>query len=400
MSAVCGTARSTGRRLIALPGGSRPGREPLAPRRSRHDGRGGSGRCLETETPEDGRRDAAVDRRSGRRVRGPGRDPRDRPARRCPRRASAAPTAAPSAAPTAAPQPHQSAPPAPRRPPRRAAERVHADDYPETAVDCENPPTGYTGEISQIKALDEHTVEFDLCSTDVAFLRKVAFASLGDQRRATTSPSTSPDGSHPHPAQRHRPVHAQGVGQGRPHHLRRQPQLLGHRAAGADRDPPAGAPRPPSGSRSSRPAPSTASTTRRPRTSTPITRPTRSLKLYPREAPQRHVPRHEQHDQAVRQREGPPGDRDGHRPPADRRQLLPARLRPSPTTSRRARSRSTCGGDEVPDFDAAQAKQLLAEAAPGAGITGDFKTKISFRDVGPRLPARTRPASPRTSRPS
>ena len=52
-------------------------------------------------------------------------------------------------------------------------------NYPETAVDCKAPPKGYTGELSQIKALDEHTVEFDLCSTDVAFLAKVAFASLG-----------------------------------------------------------------------------------------------------------------------------------------------------------------------------------------------------------------------------
>ena len=38
------------------------------------------------------------------------------------------------------------------------------------------------------------------------------------------------------------------------------------------------------------------------------------------------VPRLQQHDQAVRQREGPPGDRHGHRPRADRQELLPGGL--------------------------------------------------------------------------
>jgi peptide/nickel transport system substrate-binding protein len=62
-----------------------------------------------------------------------------------------------------------------------------AEAYPATAVDCANPPSGpagpdgkstkYTGTISQIKALDRLTVEFDLCSPDVAFLSKVAFTS-------------------------------------------------------------------------------------------------------------------------------------------------------------------------------------------------------------------------------
>ena len=51
--------------------------------------------------------------------------------------------------------------------------------YPATAVDCKNLPKGYTGEMSQIVAKDELTVEFHLCATDVAFLAKVAFASLG-----------------------------------------------------------------------------------------------------------------------------------------------------------------------------------------------------------------------------
>lgn len=57
--------------------------------------------------------------------------------------------------------------------------------YPETAVDCANPPkytsgansATYTGIFSQIKAVDRLTVEFHLCAPDVAFLAKIAFAS-------------------------------------------------------------------------------------------------------------------------------------------------------------------------------------------------------------------------------
>ena len=33
--------------------------------------------------------------------------------------------------------------------------------YPATAIDCAKPPTGYTGEFSQIKAVDRLTVDFD-----------------------------------------------------------------------------------------------------------------------------------------------------------------------------------------------------------------------------------------------
>jgi ABC-type transport system substrate-binding protein len=56
--------------------------------------------------------------------------------------------------------------------------------YPDTAVDCANKPAGYTGEFSQIKAVDASTVEFDLCSADVAFLAKLAFATNGIQDSA------------------------------------------------------------------------------------------------------------------------------------------------------------------------------------------------------------------------
>jgi peptide/nickel transport system substrate-binding protein len=49
--------------------------------------------------------------------------------------------------------------------------------YPETAIDCANRPEGYKGEISQVRAVDALTVEFDLCAPDVAFLAKLAFSS-------------------------------------------------------------------------------------------------------------------------------------------------------------------------------------------------------------------------------
>lgn len=48
--------------------------------------------------------------------------------------------------------------------------------YPDKAVDC--TANGYTGEFKQIKALDEHTVEFDLCYPDGSFLAKIAFTAF------------------------------------------------------------------------------------------------------------------------------------------------------------------------------------------------------------------------------
>lgn len=77
-----------------------------------------------------------------------------------PSAATAPPTTAPTTAPTAA----STAPYA-------------GLSYPATAVDCANKPADYSGEFSQIKAIDELTVEFDLCSPDVAFLSKIAFSS-------------------------------------------------------------------------------------------------------------------------------------------------------------------------------------------------------------------------------
>ena len=52
--------------------------------------------------------------------------------------------------------------------------------YPEEPGQCATSATdAYQGNISQIRALDARTVEFTLCSSDVAFLSKIAFAAFG-----------------------------------------------------------------------------------------------------------------------------------------------------------------------------------------------------------------------------
>jgi ABC-type transport system substrate-binding protein len=63
--------------------------------------------------------------------------------------------------------------------------------FPATAIDCNNRPEGgknkdgtpshYTGQISQIVAVDRLTVEFHLCAPDVSFLSKLAFSSSSIQ---------------------------------------------------------------------------------------------------------------------------------------------------------------------------------------------------------------------------
>jgi peptide/nickel transport system substrate-binding protein len=58
-----------------------------------------------------------------------------------------------------------------------------ATSYPTAAAaDCKAPKDAkhdaYTGEFKQIKALDRYTVEFDLCSADIAFLSKIAFSAF------------------------------------------------------------------------------------------------------------------------------------------------------------------------------------------------------------------------------
>jgi peptide/nickel transport system substrate-binding protein len=85
-------------------------------------------------------------------------------------------TPAASTAPSAGPTAAETTTPATAGPP--------GISYPDTAIDCASRPAGYTGEFSQIKAVDANTVEFDLCAADVAFLAKLAFATNGIQDSA------------------------------------------------------------------------------------------------------------------------------------------------------------------------------------------------------------------------
>jgi peptide/nickel transport system substrate-binding protein len=97
-------------------------------------------------------------------------------------------TACSGTTPTTAPSAASAAPPAsvPASAPASASAAPYTGvSYPETAIDCANPPTytsgansaKYAGLFSQIKAVDRLTVEFDLCAADVAFLSKIAFSS-------------------------------------------------------------------------------------------------------------------------------------------------------------------------------------------------------------------------------
>ncbi|MGZ6296740.1 MAG: ABC transporter substrate-binding protein [Candidatus Limnocylindrales bacterium] len=83
---------------------------------------------------------------------------------------------------------------APSTNPSQSASAFTPESYPTTAVDCKNLPKGYTGEVSQIKALDQYTVEFDLCQPDVAFLSKIAFSAFAINDSAYLA-AHIPDGS-------------------------------------------------------------------------------------------------------------------------------------------------------------------------------------------------------------
>ncbi|HEV7809313.1 MAG TPA: ABC transporter substrate-binding protein [Candidatus Limnocylindrales bacterium] len=76
--------------------------------------------------------------------------------------------------------------------------------YPTTGeAPCGVAP--YTGEFKKITAVDRHTVEFQLCTPDVAFLSKVAFSAFGiqdsdylDKHAADKSYLTQPNGTGPY----------------------------------------------------------------------------------------------------------------------------------------------------------------------------------------------------------
>ncbi len=77
----------------------------------------------------------------------------------------------------ASPSPSSAAPTGGASQPPTSAGPFEGAQYPEdgsSACDVE----GYTGIMGSIKAVDQYTVEFNLCSPDAAFLSKVAFTSL------------------------------------------------------------------------------------------------------------------------------------------------------------------------------------------------------------------------------
>ena len=182
----------------------------------------------------------------------------------------------------------------------------------------------YVGEFKKITALDANTVEFQLCNPDVAFLSKIAFSAFGiddsDYLAAHAADKSILDR-----AQRHRALQAQGVEQGQPARADGQRRLLGRQGPDAE-------PRVPL-ERRGRAALAGAPVGQRRRDRQPGHRRHRHHQgrlergVLPARGPQHLLPRLQQHDQAVDQRQDPPGDRDGHRPPAHRRQLLPRGLR-------------------------------------------------------------------------
>ncbi len=95
--------------------------------------------------------------------------------------AGSTPSPSPSAAASSAEQPSTAA----ESPSAAASQAAYAGvSYPDAAINCASKPAGYTGEFSQIKAVDRLTVEFDLCAPDVSFLAKLAFATNGIQDSA------------------------------------------------------------------------------------------------------------------------------------------------------------------------------------------------------------------------
>ena len=107
--------------------------------------------------------------------------------------------------------------------------------YPDTAIDCAKRPTGYTGEFSQIKAVDRLTVEFDLCQPDVSFLAKLAFATNGIQD-STWLDAHAADKSYVKTTNGTGPYMFKEWVQGDHITLDGQPELLGHEGHRPDAD--------------------------------------------------------------------------------------------------------------------------------------------------------------------
>ncbi|MBF8283037.1 MAG: putative ABC transporter substrate binding protein, partial [Anaerolineales bacterium] len=86
--------------------------------------------------------------------------------------ATATPEPTKAVAPTTAPQP--TTPPQPTAPPPTAV----PTEVPYAGMKAEAPNCDYGGEFKSIEAVDQYTVKFTLCASDVAFPAKVAFSAF------------------------------------------------------------------------------------------------------------------------------------------------------------------------------------------------------------------------------
>ena len=159
----------------------------------------------------------------------------------------------------------------------------------------------------------------------------------------------------PGAAQRDRAVQAQGLGQGQPDHVRGQPRLLGHRAQDPE-------PRVPL-ERPGRAAAPRAPVRQRRRHRQPGHRRHRHdqgrqhARVLPPRGHERLLPRHEQHDQAVGQRERPQGRSPWASTGSGSSTTSIRKARRSRRTSRRAPSPYGCEGDDWYDFDAGRGQE-------------------------------------------
>ena len=183
---------------------------------------------------------------------------------------------------------------------------------------------GYNGQIGSIKATAAKPVEFTLCAPDAAFLSKVAFTSLAIQDSDFLTETggggealfRNPNGTGPYKLK--------AWTSGSDIVARDERRLLGRCAP----DPGRGHPLEHRGRTAAR----RAHVRHRRRHRQPRPRRLRDdqgqrrAQAVPAHGAEHHVRRHEQHEEVLGQREGPPGDRHGHRPAADRRHVLPARI--------------------------------------------------------------------------
>ena len=200
--------------------------------------------------------------------------------------------------------------------------------YPTTGdAPCGVAP--YTGNMKKITAIDELTVEFQLCNPDASFLPKVAFSAFGIQDSDYLTKHV-PDGSildasRTAPGRYVFKEWSKGnriVWTANPDYWgdkAKTPTLELHwsdesAARLLDLQ---------SGTVDGIDNPGTPDIATIQGDSTPEVLPARRA--------EHALPRLQQHAEAVRRRPGPPGDRHGHRPRPDRQELLPGRARPSPT---------------------------------------------------------------------